>query len=407
GPSLALIDPTLDNSLAGSWVASSVGGAPLGTPGLPNAIPDPCASQNDARPYFNEIAYHEREDWLTGDWLELYHPGDTPLDVSGWMLVDEDSAFIFPSGTLIPAKGYLLLAENPSALQSLHPEIPPQIPILGPMGLKLAKGGERLLLYSQTRCLIDSIRYNDKLPWPENELHDPIIGLYDEGVDNALGQNWAEVLQHGTPGQTNVWGCEPGEGKQELHLWLMADGAGTEGQAICTWSDQSGMGNDASQADASDQPLYYEDQLNGHAVLRFDGSNDWYKINGVAQTLATDATVFAAFVPRDDTDDGYYLSTHKGGSNRIKMGHRTNGELIYDDDAVSMTTGNFHDQATITAFTIHEFDTEIQGFFNGQPGVMWTWPKVADVDRASIGQEFDNQGMIIRPPIIGKAIWPN
>ncbi|MEL6653292.1 MAG: lamin tail domain-containing protein, partial [Bacteroidota bacterium] len=393
GPSLSLIDPSLDNSLAGSWQASIVGGAPLGTPGLPNGLPDPCLALGATeRPYINEIAYHESENWLSGDWVELYHPGSSPLDVSGWMLVDEDSAFIFPTGTIIPAQGYLLLAENPTALQSLHPEIPAEAVILGPMGLKLENKGERLLLYSDQRCLIDSLRYNDKSPWPENELHDPIIGIYEPGADNAQGEYWAGVRDHGSPGRVNVWGCEAGDGKQEMRLWLMADGAGNEGAAIGTWSDQSAFGNDATQSDPTDQPSYHGNQLNSHGVLRFDGSNDWYKINGVAQTLATDATVFAAFVPRQDTDDGYYLSTHKGGSNRIKMGHRVNGELIYDDDAVSLTGGIFHDIPTITAFTIYEVETEIQGFYNGIPGNMWTWPTVADVDRASIGQEFDSQG---------------
>ncbi|MEL7533077.1 MAG: lamin tail domain-containing protein, partial [Bacteroidota bacterium] len=396
GPTMALIAADLDNALAGSWASSDWGGAALGTPGAANNIPDPCSAfqafSEGELPLINEIAYNEHPSFPSGNWLEIYNPSSQNLDMSDWMLIDEDSVFVFPPGTSISAGGFLILAEDPVALQTYYPEIPVGTPILGPLGIKFDNGGERLLLYAASRCLIDSLRYNDKYPWPENELHDPIIGLYQQGVDNADGAYWAAVDQNGTPGQTNTWACQAGDGKAIARLWLQANQGLADGTNVATWLDSSPYDNDASQSDTNDQPQYYGDQINGHGVIRFDGTQDWMKVNALSSTLATNSTVFAVFVPKADTDDGYYLSTHKGGSNRIKMGHRPNGELIYDDDAVSIRSGSYIDKATITAFTVHDAETEIQGYVNGEPGEMWTWPTVNDVDRVSIGQEFDGQG---------------
>ncbi len=60
----------------------------------------------------------------------------------------------------------------------------------------------------------------------------------------------------------------------DLQLWLQADtvSAGTNG-AISLWQDQSGRGNDATQASSSFQPRLVAEVLNGHAVVRFIPNN--------------------------------------------------------------------------------------------------------------------------------------
>lgn len=48
-----------------------------------------------------------------GDWVELHNTGDTPFDVSGYRFKDNDDArtFALPAGTVIPARGYLVIEE--------------------------------------------------------------------------------------------------------------------------------------------------------------------------------------------------------------------------------------------------------------------------------------------------------
>lgn len=48
-----------------------------------------------------------------GDWVELFNAGPTPADVSGWVFRDnvDGPGYTIPTGTVIPAAGYLVLEE--------------------------------------------------------------------------------------------------------------------------------------------------------------------------------------------------------------------------------------------------------------------------------------------------------
>jgi hypothetical protein len=48
-----------------------------------------------------------------GDWVELYNPGATPSNLSGYVFRDNDDthAYVIPAGTVVPAGGYYLLEE--------------------------------------------------------------------------------------------------------------------------------------------------------------------------------------------------------------------------------------------------------------------------------------------------------
>lgn len=61
-----------------------------------------------------------------------------------------------------------------------------------------------------------------------------------------------------------------------LGLWLRADDLAALGQgaAVSQWVDASTGANNASQANAATQPTVQLNQINGHATVRFDGSND-------------------------------------------------------------------------------------------------------------------------------------
>jgi len=62
-----------------------------------------------------------------------------------------------------------------------------------------------------------------------------------------------------------------------LKLWLDASQiAGlNDGDAVGTWSDLSGNGNDATQATASNKPTFQTNELNGLPSIQFDGVDDF------------------------------------------------------------------------------------------------------------------------------------
>ncbi|MEO0469992.1 MAG: CotH kinase family protein [Bacteroidota bacterium] len=185
--------------------------------------------------------------------------------------------------------------------------------------------------------------------------------------------------------------AHPGNSPCNLRMWLKGDEGLTFESGVRIWQDQSGNGADAFQADGTDQPLRLDNAMNGHDVLAFDGVNDWMKVNSIATTISGNSSVFTVFLPESNGGDGYYLSSHLGGSNRLKFGHRPNGELIYDDDAPSLALGNWLNQAVITSFIING-TTNIDGYVNGNEENDWTGYAITGADRASIGQEYDGSG---------------
>lgn len=78
-----------------------------------------------------------------------------------------------------------------------------------------------------------------------------------------------------------------------LKLWVKADQitGHVDGDAIGTWSDQSGGGYDFTQASGGNKPIYKTNILNGQPVLRFDGLSS-FMTNSFGTTVAQPMTVF-------------------------------------------------------------------------------------------------------------------
>jgi hypothetical protein len=80
-----------------------------------------------------------------------------------------------------------------------------------------------------------------------------------------------------------------------LQLWLKADAGITTGAGgiVTAWQDQSGKGNNASQAAADMSPLLVNNAINGKPVLRFDGVDDFLEVlDSDSVSIAGDITTF-------------------------------------------------------------------------------------------------------------------
>jgi len=153
----------------------------------------------------NEINYNSAATFDPGDWVELYNPQNYALDISNWVFKDEDDlhAFVFNAGTVIPAKGYIVIAFDMAAFHTLFPTVTNYV---GPMGFGLAGGGELIRLYNETGTLVDTVNYDDVAPWPTRpDGQGATLELISPDLDNALGQHWkaSGITTHGTPGEGN------------------------------------------------------------------------------------------------------------------------------------------------------------------------------------------------------------
>ena len=155
----------------------------------------------------SEIQYHPPDDHPSGDWIELYNPMPFDVDLSGWTFRDEgeDHVFVFPDGTLIGGRGFLVVAEDPTAFASLHPDVPE---LVGGWDFALANGGEAIILRDAVGATIDSLTYDDDAPWPSDpDGNGPTVELTDLAEDNTVPSHWqSSQVRGGSPGAFNTVG---------------------------------------------------------------------------------------------------------------------------------------------------------------------------------------------------------
>ncbi len=154
----------------------------------------------DSTVVFNEIMYHADGDSDGLEWVELTNQMDVDMDLSGWSL-DEAVDYRFAEGTVLPGGGFLVVAEDPVALEAAvgFGEA------LGPYTGKLSNGGERLILRDNNDRLLDELRYDDDEPWPAAPDGSGVsLAKYQELTPSGPAANWRPSAQiAGTPGQIN------------------------------------------------------------------------------------------------------------------------------------------------------------------------------------------------------------
>jgi len=167
----------------------------------------------------NEIYYNEAPGMDADDWIELYNKGITTIDMSDWILKDEDNLhrFVIPPGTLIYPKDYAVISRNASKFEDAYPD---KIPPVGDFSFGLGSSGDCIRLLTADSILVDSVRYGVYDPWPpEPNINGASLELIRPEYDNTLPVNWrASSAIQGTPGEINSMftGTDPiGKGNKE------------------------------------------------------------------------------------------------------------------------------------------------------------------------------------------------
>jgi hypothetical protein len=156
----------------------------------------------------NEIHYDPdlKYEWV--EFVELYNPGPTAVDLSGWYFSDGIS-FTFDAGSTLPAGGYVVVAQDPVDVLTKWSVLTAK-KVFGPFGGKLNSEGERLVLRDVTGVVVDEVEYQIGFPWPTtgDRIPDNVPGsahsiqLINPQLDNDLGGSWRSASP--TPGAHNA-----------------------------------------------------------------------------------------------------------------------------------------------------------------------------------------------------------
>ena len=131
----------------------------------------------------NEIHYDSELKTELVEFVELHNAGDSDADLEDWYFSDGID-YVFPPDTLLPAGGYLLVAEDPPSLQARF-----GVSSLGPFAGRLSSEGERIQLRDGNNVVQDEVDYGVGFPWPIVGDGDS-IELIHPGLDNDLGGSW-------------------------------------------------------------------------------------------------------------------------------------------------------------------------------------------------------------------------
>ncbi len=180
----------------------------------PNFVP----AETPLKLVINEINYKSSDEKDAGDWVELYNPNETAMDLSNWVLKDNNdtNTFVLPSATTIPNMGFLVLVKNRNAFSEAFPSVD------NPIGdFDFGFGSDDAVrLFDDKGVLIDEVFYTSQAPWSEcADGLGPTLLLESDDLDNALAESWFCGDAYGTPGLDNATAGVPKDPIEEIKLY--------------------------------------------------------------------------------------------------------------------------------------------------------------------------------------------
>ena len=154
----------------------------------------------------NEIMYNPPRELDDLQYLELFNQTSNRVSLGGWSF-KSGLDFVFPENTLLAPGGYLVLSKNPLAFRKHYGT---NTPVLGPFKGKLKHGGEHVELITASGATADSVRFDDRSPWPLGpDGFGPSLERISPAGSSSSPDNWSASTMPqtrraaGSPGKRN------------------------------------------------------------------------------------------------------------------------------------------------------------------------------------------------------------
>ncbi len=186
---LPVTDSTNSLAIVGSDAqGNGVAGASNRVTVVYNGAPPPAS----ASVVINEIMYSPAVPGA--EFIELFNTSSNfAFDLSGWRFNGLD--YMFPSGSFMAPRSFLVLAANPAAAFTAHST---NVIVFDSYAGNLQSNGETLTLIDPAQSIggadvvVSKVRYESVLPWPTN-ANSPgySLQLIDAAQDNSRAGNWS------------------------------------------------------------------------------------------------------------------------------------------------------------------------------------------------------------------------
>jgi hypothetical protein len=163
----------------------------------------------------NEIMYHPPSTNLAEQWFELFNPESSPVDLSGWRIT-KGVQFSIPTGTILPADGYLVIAADRAAFVAKNPGV------TNVVGGWVGSINNSIEISDASGRVINSVTFYSDGDWAVRRLgpvqynhqgwewfaeHDGAgasLELVNPALPNSYAQNWESNRDsRSTPGRAN------------------------------------------------------------------------------------------------------------------------------------------------------------------------------------------------------------
>lgn len=172
----------------------------------------------------NEIHYNSRPNDARDEFVELHNTGTVSVDLGGWFFNDGFD-YTFPAGAMIEAGGFVVVAQNPVALQERY-----GVSAFGPFEGGLSGSGERVELRRADGGVADVVDYQDSFPWPTAAGGaGSSMELINPELDNDLGGSWRSSQVVVLPELTYLPEDGPG--------WRWRPGTSEASSPITAWTE--------------------------------------------------------------------------------------------------------------------------------------------------------------------------
>ncbi|MGA2852865.1 MAG: lamin tail domain-containing protein [Verrucomicrobiota bacterium] len=179
-----------------------------------NEPPGPCSRTTGL--VISEIMYHPapRTDGRNLEFIELYNSNPWPEDLTGYH-IGGDVGYYFPTGTVIAARSYLIVAPKPADVQTVFG----LTGVLGPLTNStpgnltnvLDNGGATIRLRDELGAVLLEVNYSDESPWPaavDGAGHSLVLARPSYGEADPRAWSASDRIG-GSPGTNDVSTTNP------------------------------------------------------------------------------------------------------------------------------------------------------------------------------------------------------
>jgi hypothetical protein len=150
---------------------------------LTNFLPITVLAANSGEVVINEIAWAGSQDSGTDEWIELFNNSGRTIDLSNWVIVDDEATkYVIAEGNTIAPYGYFLIEHSEQAVANVQSDTV--------LSLSLANSGDKLELKDASGNLIDSVNVAGGAWYAGSSTSRATMERKNSMVSGDLAENW-------------------------------------------------------------------------------------------------------------------------------------------------------------------------------------------------------------------------